>query len=344
MKLFLTLCIIVTIAYTKAHHASHVWCCTSTAEYNKCTAFASRFDANGQRIFDFECLLADGTASCMQHIKSGRADLIDIDGGDIFMYQDDITVVAAENVGYEDASYFAIAVVKKGADPGITMGSLAGYKTCHTGVGKTSGWNMPIGWLTLNGYDANDIGSSCAPGANSDKYATLLPGGRNSKWCELCIGDSNGENVCSRSSRERYYGYHGAFQCMKDGVGDVAFIKQTIIEPEEAHLYELLCPDGSRRASPTEWANCNLGKVPAHAVVMKKGVSAHSAEAVYNKLTSAWNQLGDRHSYNTGKNILWGSKVRFFMYMNRMSPRQYMGDSYFCATYSLRHGTKHSSC
>ena len=162
------------------------------------------------------------------------------------MYQDDITVVAAENVGYEglivlqlnlnqskicnfpDASYFAIAVVKKGADPGITMGSLAGYKTCHTGVGKTSGWNMPIGWLTLNGYDASksflithqmfnqfvvdDIGSSCAPGANSDKYATLLPGGRNSKWCELCIGDSNGENVCSRSSRERYYGYHGAFQ------------------------------------------------------------------------------------------------------------------------------------
>ena len=31
------------------------------------------------------------------------------------------------------------------------MSNIAGYKSCHTGVGKTSGWNMPMGWMVLNG-------------------------------------------------------------------------------------------------------------------------------------------------------------------------------------------------
>lgn len=43
------------------------------------------------------------------------------------------------------SSYYAVAVVKKGA--GITWDTLKGKKSCHTGVGRTAGWNIPMGLI-----------------------------------------------------------------------------------------------------------------------------------------------------------------------------------------------------
>lgn len=44
------------------------------------------------------------------------------------------------------ASYFAVAVAKK-SDSDITWNSLQGKKSCHTGVGRTAGWNIPMGLI-----------------------------------------------------------------------------------------------------------------------------------------------------------------------------------------------------
>ncbi|XP_012892520.1 PREDICTED: lactotransferrin-like, partial [Dipodomys ordii] len=42
--------------------------------------------------------------------------------------------------------YLAVALVmKENAD--ITWNSLEGKKSCHTAVGRTAGWNIPIGLL-----------------------------------------------------------------------------------------------------------------------------------------------------------------------------------------------------
>lgn len=38
-----------------------------------------------------------------------------------------------------------MAVVKKGTNFGIR--DLGGKKSCHTGLGKSAGWNIPIGTL-----------------------------------------------------------------------------------------------------------------------------------------------------------------------------------------------------
>lgn len=44
-----------------------------------------------------------------------------------------------------ETCYYAVAVVKKGTAFGIR--DLRGKKSCHTGLGKSAGWNIPIGTL-----------------------------------------------------------------------------------------------------------------------------------------------------------------------------------------------------
>ena len=61
-------------------------------------------------------------------------------------------------------------------------------------------------------------------------------------------------NLCAKcpqecsSSSGNYSGYSGAFKCMMDGAGDVAFVKHTTLGDSGANAsqYEYLCIDGRR--------------------------------------------------------------------------------------------------
>ena len=83
-------------------------------------------------------------------------------------------IVAAENLGLPDNTvrYYGVAVVKNNKD--LKLNELKGKKSCHTGAGKTAGWNIPIGYFirtrvmpyVVNQYKsaAEFFNESCVPG------------------------------------------------------------------------------------------------------------------------------------------------------------------------------------
>ena len=87
--------------------------------------------------------------------------------------------------------------------------------------------------------------------------ADVLLGDEASDYTNLCaICKGTGEYKCSKdSSKNAYVGYHGAFKCMGDGAGDVAFVKHTttqeVVDAGGYGVvgdYEYLCKDGTRKS------------------------------------------------------------------------------------------------
>ncbi|XP_012874843.1 PREDICTED: melanotransferrin [Dipodomys ordii] len=260
------------------------WCTTSDPEQQKCGDMSKAFQEAGIQP-PLLCIQGTSVDHCFQLIAAQEADAITVDGGAIYEAgkQHGLKPVVGEVYDQEvGTSYYAVAVVKRNSS--VTINTLKGVKSCHTGINRTVGWNVPVGYLvesgrlSVMGCDvlkavSDYFGGSCVPGAGETSYSQSL--------CRLCRGDTSGEGICDKSPLERYYDYSGAFRCLAEGAGDVAFVKHsTVLENTDGKTlpswgqalqsqdFQLLCRDGSR-ADVTEWRQCHLARVPAHAVVVR---------------------------------------------------------------------------
>ncbi|XP_068594259.1 serotransferrin-like [Cebidichthys violaceus] len=310
------------------------WCVTSVKELQKCVALERKAPV-------FSCVKRDNAFGCIIAIRAGEADAITLDGGDIYiagLNNFDLQPIIAEDYGTSsETCFYAVAVVKKGTT--FKLNELQGKKSCHTGLGNSAGWNIPIGTLvSLNliqwgGLEdkpveeavSNYFHSSCAPGA-----------ARGSKLCQLCAGD------CSKSNSEPYYDYSGAFQCLKDGAGDVAFVMHLTVPDSEKVNYELLCKDNTR-APIDNYKTCHLSKVPAHAVVSRK--DPQLAELIWTSLNSVQDfDLFSSAAYAPAKNLMFkDSAVKLVQLPANIDSFLYLGAGYMNVIRSLKEPTSTTS-
>lgn len=151
------------------------------------------------------------------------------------------------------------------------------------GINCIVGWNVFVGYLVESGcflvmgcdvfkVVSDYFGGSCVLGVGEICYFEF--------FCCFCRGDSFGEGVCDKSFLERYYDYSGVFWCLVEGVGDVVFVKYSmVLENMDGKIFffwgqvlllqdfELLCWDGSW-VDVIEWRQCYLVCVFVYVVVV----------------------------------------------------------------------------
>lgn len=290
-------------------------CVTSEPEYEKCTKMMIAL--KGQLLKpEMICYRGRSQIHCMQAIRSGIADVAVFDAGDVYtagLYYDLIPFMSeVYNLGMRE--YHVLAVTKED-DPSTELTYLKGKYTCHPGIFTGAGWIIPLAYLISNkwirsyGCDSARAASeyfskSCVPGALSAEYASGIP---RDNLCHLCHGSSY--KYCKRDASEDYYGFTGAFRCLVEGGGDVAFLKHTTVyENTDGKRrewwarnmlnedFQLLCPDGTR-APLKDYERCSLGKVKANAIVTRgsNGYSEEELNAYINLFTYA-QQIYSRRS------------------------------------------------
>jgi len=106
--------------------------------------------------------------------------------------------------------------------------------------------------------------SSCtSPGALSKKYN---PDDTNPiSLCGICFN----QKTCPSNVSERYFSYQGAYRCLTEGAGDVAFVSHLTVfdftgrdnDLNPGKDFELLCPDGTRAGKRKSKAIASLKHV-----------------------------------------------------------------------------------
>ncbi|MEQ2228872.1 hypothetical protein ILYODFUR_013094 [Ilyodon furcidens] len=319
------------------------WCATSEPEQRKCQAMSEAFSGASIRP-SLSCVMGLTVEGCIQKLQKKEADALSMFATDIYNAMKIATfkMAASESKAGDISSYHAVAVVKK-ANSAINIQNLAGKKSCHTGKGRTAGWNMPLGYLIDQGYMsvmgcnipqgvANFFNASCIPGANDVGDPASL--------CELCKGDGSGMHKCEMSEKEMYYSYEGAFRCLVEDAGQVAFIKHTTVKentdgqgPTWAQSlvsadYELLCRDGTR-APVTEWNRCHLVRIPFRGIVVGNDITP---SVVFNMLNEGLAKSGFNMFSSAdygGGTVLFSESTTKFEGVEADDPIKWMGTKYY---------------
>lgn len=294
------------------------WCVISDYEMMKCEHMIMAFAAKNLKP-DLNCVMGTSVQDCMYKINTGDADLVTLDAADVYVAGKDYGLVpiafedyggSLVNLGSEMNGYYAVAVARR-RDSYLTLFNLKQRRSCHGGMMTAAGWVVAVdklietGQIIITDCDANFavgqyFSKSCVPGILSSYYN---PYGTNPiNLCEGC--GTHGPKRCMRNDEEQYYGSSGAFRCVTEVGGDIAFVRHTTVRENtdgrndaewarnrRSDDYELLCNDGTRK-DIDDWEHCNLGKLPPNAVVTA-GFKSQKERGIYWTLLNFAQQFFD---------------------------------------------------
>ncbi|KAL7891233.1 hypothetical protein AOLI_G00007090 [Acnodon oligacanthus] len=331
------------LLHTASGQSSIRWCTISPQEDAKCSAMAQAFISAAIRPA-VQCSRAASVGECAQKLMKNEADAFSASAKDIYEIGKQATfkIAAGESSseGEEGTTYYAVAVVKR-TNSAININNLKGKKSCHTGIGRTAGWNMPIGYLIDTGK-ISVMGCNIPQGVADFFNASCIPGatGEAPSLCQLCQGNGSGSYKCEASINEKYYSYNGAFRCLVEDAGDVAFVKHTTVGENSdgkgeqwaqglsSEDYQLLCPDGTR--SPvSDYRRCNLARVPSRGIVVRSDIDSSVVYSVlWEGLQKSGFSLFSSAAFN-GENLLFSDSSTKFIPTGHEHYIDWMGRHYY---------------
>ncbi len=225
-------------------------------------------ETNPQRLADFisqqtgmdvELYPIASDVAAIEALRFGHADIAILDGGAAWMawQQHGFDAILADQKSDGSTYYIASAWVLNDSDI-HSLDDLQGRDSCHTGWLKSAGMLMPMGYMIGHGMievsgDNEDIGS----------LRTTI---------ENYFG-----NASIPSSGDPYYGYSGAFRCMTEGAGDVAFAKTTSFEDHCDGNNWCLDRSDYRMLQPA------FGEVPSHPIMVNsERIGEEKVDAITN--------------------------------------------------------------
>jgi ABC-type phosphate/phosphonate transport system substrate-binding protein len=235
--------------------------------------------------YDVSLYNVDSDGAMIEALRFGNADIGFMDGGAAWVGWKEygLAAMAADLKGdgrtHYDASAWIladsdIAAAHLDGDPNTDpFALLQGKTSCHTGWLKSAGMLLPMGYLIGHGY-ANVVG-------DPNDVASLR---------DTIYGFFN-ENASIPDSGTPYYGYGGAVKCLSEGVGDVAFAKDSTVasycDNEDPVDDEVWCLDMSQYVSLPAF-----GQAPSHPLMYNpEMLDMQSRTAVLNALMTLNNQM-----------------------------------------------------
>ena len=210
-------------------------------------------DANPQRLADFiaeqtgmevELYPISSDLAAIEALRFGHADVAILDGGSAWLawQQHGFEAILADQKSDGSNYYVASAWVLNSSDI-QSLEDLEGRDSCHTGWLKSAGMLMPMGYMIGQG-----LVEVSGDEENIDSLRTTI--------------ENHFGNASIPGSGDVYYGYGGAFRCMTEGFGDVAFVKTT--------SYGDHCEGNDWCLERSEYRMLEpaFGRVPSHSVMV----------------------------------------------------------------------------
>lgn len=236
--------------------------------------------------------------SCLRAVSDGTADLVSIEAGDYYKASRylELKAIARERNNHSDTASYAVAVVRVPSEI-FTLQDLRNATACSSGFGEMAGWIAPIGTLiqqrlipretcSRSRETSQFFAGACIPGSGDYRYNVNVSGA--DVLCRQCTGDQKGGHICEKSMFEVYNGETGAFRCLAERRGSVAFVThttplaytdRTFINTSDywaASLrsddFRLLCKQGGQ-ATLNEYEKCNIAQIPSRFIVTRSNIS-----------------------------------------------------------------------
>ncbi|XWS56447.1 hypothetical protein CRYUN_Cryun09bG0086200 [Craigia yunnanensis] len=308
--------------------------CTLRQNYDGCQLLVSALNQSDD--YTWKCIQKDTAQECLKSIKKGEADLLNLEAGLAYTAFINYSMKAIANEVYCDhaKSYQAVAVVNRKAckeNKGISLMDFEGHKSCHGGYSTAAGWNYPINHIkeSLDSQKMND--REIATGFFSKICA---PSGFEGSG--ICSGCSNENGSCHLNSP--YFGEPGAFRCLMEELGDIAFVKADTVllysmegphnqswSSKSVRDFMYLCPEGGCREINDYPGSCSFGAVPANVIMATNSLPNKKRLFILQTLTNA-TLVEALHAGKYGASPLLSPSIQEIAVVKKLT-RSYLGMS-----------------